>query len=296
MLVRKRVPDPPAVYNVLTGHLQDHAKVLEDADNGFSPNGRIRSGVQLKRFEATMTSDPKVILISGASSGIGEAAARHLASLGHSVVLGARRVDRIEAIAQEIDATGGTALALPLDVVSRHAFHAFVTAAYQRFGRIDVLINNAGVMPLSMVADLRVEEWDQMIDVNIRGVLYGIAAAMPIFQQQKSGHVINVGSVAGHRVDPTAAVYCATKYAVRALSDGLRQESRDIRVTLVSPGLTRTELLDTINVPDTRAFLQDLSDQVAIPASAIAEVIAYAISQPATVDVNELIVRPTAQG
>lgn len=238
----------------------------------------------------------KIILISGASSGIGEASARHLATLGHSVVLGGRRTDRIKTVADEIEAEGGTALAVSLDVTSRESFASFASAALERFGGIDVLVNNAGVMPLSTVAELKVNEWDQMIDVNIRGVLNGIAAVMPTMAKQKTGHIINLGSVAAHRVDPTAAVYCATKYAVRALTDGLRQESRDIRVTLISPGLTRTELFDGITSAQTRDFLQGMVDELAISPHAIAEAIGFAITQPANVDINEIIVRPTAQG
>jgi NADP-dependent 3-hydroxy acid dehydrogenase YdfG len=192
----------------------------------------------------------KVVLITGASSGIGEATARHLACQDHQVVLGARRTDRIEAIAQEIKAAGGQALALALDVTRLDSMRAFVDAARRQFGRVDVLVNNAGVMPLSFVAELRVEEWNQMIDVNLRGVLHGIAAALPIMREQKAGHIINVASVSAYRVDPTAAVYCATKYAVRALSEGLRQENKELRVTVVSPGLTRTELFDGIRLRD----------------------------------------------
>ena len=238
----------------------------------------------------------KVVLITGASSGIGEATARHLAALGHKVVLGARRTDRIVALAGEIGRAGGQALHRQLDVTDLGSFKAFVAVAQERFGRVDVLVNNAGVMPLSLMADLRVDEWNQMIDVNLRGVLHGIAAVLPIMSGQKSGHIINVASVSGHRVDPTAAVYSATKFAVRALSEGLRQESRDLRVTVVSPGLTRTELFDGINAPEIKAGARAMLDQASIPASAIAEAIGFTIGQPESVDVNELIVRPTAQG
>lgn len=243
-----------------------------------------------------MSNSQKIILITGASSGIGEASARHLAAQGHAVVLGARRTDRIEAIAAEIQAAGGTALALTLDVTSRQDFKKYVDAAQAHFGRVDVLVNNAGVMPLSMYAELKVDEWDQMIDVNFRGVLYGIAAVLPLMTAQKAGHIINISSVAAFRVDPTAGVYCATKYAVRALSDGLRQESRDVRVTLVSPGLTRTNLFDGVTSPQTRDFIKGMAEELAIPAHAIAEAVSFAISQPGYVDVNEITVRPTAQG
>jgi NADP-dependent 3-hydroxy acid dehydrogenase YdfG len=238
----------------------------------------------------------KVVLVTGASSGIGESTARVLASMGHLVVLGARRTDRIAAIAQDIQEAGGQALALELDVTDLESVRAFVSRARQQFGRIDVLVNNAGVMPLSFIAELRIDEWNQMIDVNLRGVLHGIAAVLPVMRDQKSGHIINVASVSAHRVDPTAAVYCATKFAVRALSEGLRQESRDLRVTVVSPGLTRTELFDGIAAPEARAVARGMVEQSSIPASAIADAIGFAISQPENVDVNELIVRPTAQG
>ena len=238
----------------------------------------------------------KTILITGASSGIGEDTARHLATLGHPVVLGARRTQHIAAIAKQIEKAGGTALSHELDVTDLKSFKAFVAAAQSRFGSIDVLVNNAGVMPLSFMAELRIDDWNRMIDVNLRGVLNGIAAVLPIMSEQKSGHIINVASVSAHRVDPTAAVYCATKYAVRALSEGLRQESKDLRVTVISPGLTRTELFEGIGSPEVRAATQNMLEQASIPASAIAQAIGFAISQPENVDVNELIVRPTAQG
>jgi NADP-dependent 3-hydroxy acid dehydrogenase YdfG len=237
----------------------------------------------------------KTILITGASSGIGEATARHLATLGHHLVLGARRTERIAAIAKQIQDGHGQAMARELDVTSLESVKAFVGTAHRQFGRIDVLVNNAGVMPLSFMAELRVDEWNRMIDVNLRGVLNGIAAVLPIMGEQKCGHIINVASVSAHRIDPTAAVYCATKYAVRALSEGLRQECKDLRVTVVSPGLTRTELFDGIDAPEVRAAVRSMVEQTSIPASAIAEAIGFAISQPANVDVNELIVRPTAQ-
>ena len=238
----------------------------------------------------------KVVLITGASSGIGEATARRLAANGHQLVVGARRTDRIAALALDIREAGGEALHRELDVTDLGSVRAFVAAAHSRHGRVDVLVNNAGVMPLSLVEELRIDEWNEMIDVNLRGVLHGIAAVLPIMRQQGAGHIINVASVSAHRVDPTAAVYCATKFAVRALSEGLRQESRDLRVTVVSPGLTRTELFDTIGDPQVKAAVRGMIDQASIPAEAIAEAISFAIGQPGNVDVNELIVRPTAQG
>jgi len=237
----------------------------------------------------------KVVLITGASSGIGEATARCLAASGHQVVLGARRTDRIAAVAQDIQQAGGMALHRELDLTDLEGFKAFVAAAHEHYGRIDVLVNNAGVMPLSFVEELRIDEWNQMIDVNLRGVLYGIASVMPTMREQRAGHIVNVASVSAHRVDPTAAVYCATKFAVRALSEGLRQESKYVRVTVVSPGLTRSELVDGITNPQVREATRAMMDQASIPAAAIAEAIGFAISQPENVDVNELIVRATAQ-
>ena len=232
--------------------------------------------------------ESKVVLITGASSGIGEATARHLATKGHRVVLGARRVDRISAVAKDIVQAGGTAVYRMLDVTNLGSMEAFVAFADEHFGRIDVMVNNAGLMPLALMEELHVDDWNQMIDVNLRGVLHGVAAVLPIMRTQNAGHIINVSSVAGHSVFPTAAVYCATKFAVRALSEGLRQESRNLRVTIVSPGLTQTELLDRTEAG--RAMVA----QMGIPAMAIAEGIAFAVSQPPNVDVNELIIQPTA--
>ncbi|MFD7019188.1 SDR family oxidoreductase [Streptomyces sp. NPDC059161] len=245
-------------------------------------------------YEPT-TAAPKVVLITGASSGIGKATARRLATAGHHVALGARRVERLTALAKEIEADGGSALAQSLDVTDPLSMRSFVQAALDRYGRVDVLVNNAGVMPLSRLDALRTEEWDRMIDVNLRGVLHGIAAVLPIMQAQGAGHIVNIASVSGLRVDPTAAVYSATKHAVRALSEGLRQESRDLRVTVISPGLTHSELTDTIADQDTKDAVTGQMT-IAIPAAAIGEAIHYAITQPAEVDVNELVVRPTAQG
>jgi len=237
----------------------------------------------------------KVVLITGASSGIGEAAARRLAAAGHPVVLGARRTERVAAVAKEIEAAGGTAVAHELDVTVLDSVRAFVAAGRERFGRVDVLVNNAGVMPLSPLDALKVDEWDRMIDVNLRGVLYGIAAVLPLMRAQGGGHIVNISSVSGLRVDPTAAVYSATKFAVRALSEGLRQESRDLRVTVVSPGFTRSELADGISDSAVREAVRGAMD-IAIPAAAVGEAIAYAVAQPDDVDVSELVVRPTAQG
>ena len=244
----------------------------------------------------TTSAASKAVLITGASSGIGEATARRLAELGHHVLLGARRTDRLSLLAEELRAAGGLVAHRELDVTSLDSMRAFAAAGVQEFGRIDVLINNAGVMSLSPIADLRIAEWEQMIDVNLRGVLHGMASVLPQMQRQAAGHIVNVSSVSGHRVDPTAAIYSATKFAVAALSEGLRQESRDIRVTVVSPGFTQSELTQHGGAPQARAAAHAAAEQLAIAASAIANAIAFAIDQPANVDVNELIVRPTAQG
>lgn len=236
----------------------------------------------------------KVVLITGASSGIGEATARLLAHKGLQIVLGARRTDRLETLASEIRAQGGSAEYHALDVTSLEDMQAFVGFAKDKFGRIDVMVNNAGLMPLSKLEVLKVDEWNRMIDVNIRGVLHGIAAVLPIFKQQKSGQFVNLSSIGGHAVYPTAAVYCATKFAVWAISEGLRQESTDIRVTVISPGTTESELASTITDAQAAQWTAEFRKSV-IPADAIARAIAFAIEQPGDVDVNEIVVRPIAQ-
>lgn len=236
----------------------------------------------------------KVVAITGASSGIGEATARRLAADGHRLFLGARRSDRLDRLVMEITATGGTAAARRLDVTKAADVQGFVAAAGERYGRVDVMVNNAGVMPLSPLDALRTKEWDRMIDVNVRGVLHGISAALPVMRAQGAGHIVNIASVGAHEVSPTAAVYCATKFAVRAISEGLRQESAgDVRVTLISPGVTESELADGIADPAARAAMRAYR-AAALPASAIADAVAYAISQPPQVDVNEIVVRPAA--
>jgi NADP-dependent 3-hydroxy acid dehydrogenase YdfG len=235
----------------------------------------------------------KIVLITGASSGIGEATARLLAKNGATVLLGARRTERLDRIVADIVAAGGIAEARALDVTRREDVQAFAAHAIARFGRIDVIVNNAGVMPLSPLASLKLDEWDRMIDVNIRGVLHGIAAVLPTMQKQGAGHVINVASIGAHAVSPTAAVYCATKYAVWALSEGLRQEHQEIRVTTISPGVTESELADTISDQKGRDEMKEFR-KVAISASAIARAIDFAISQPEDVDTSEIVIRPTA--
>lgn len=235
----------------------------------------------------------RIVLITGASSGIGEATARELASRGATVVLGARRLDRLERLVADIGAAGGQADARSLDVTDRDAMQAFADHALSRYGRIDAIVNNAGVMPLSPLSARRLDEWDHMIDVNIRGVLHGIAAVLPAMEAAARGHVVNIASIGAHAVSPTAAVYCATKHAVRALSEGLRQETDRIRVTVVSPGTTASELADTITDDSAAAAMRDFR-RITIAPEAIARAIAFALSQPDDVDVSELIVRPTA--
>ncbi|CAI8747168.1 NADP-dependent 3-hydroxy acid dehydrogenase YdfG [Pseudomonas sp. LAMO17WK12:I6] len=235
----------------------------------------------------------KVVLITGASSGIGEAAARLIASKGAHVVLGARRTERLDQLVSEIRAEGGSAKARALDVTDLQSMQAFVTFAKAQHGKIDVIINNAGVMPLSPLASLKVNEWNQMLDVNVRGVLHGIAAVLPDMQAQGYGQVINISSIGGLAVSPTAAVYCATKFAVRAISDGLRQETDKIRVTVVCPGVVESELADTISDEEAREEMKAFR-RVALNADAIARALAYAIEQPDDVDVSEIVVRPTA--
>lgn len=235
----------------------------------------------------------KVIAVTGASSGIGEAAAELLAERGGRIVVGARRTDRLEKLVATINSRGGEARYRSLDVTRREDMAAFVEFAKAEFGPVDVLINNAGVMPLSQMTALKVDEWDRMIDVNIRGVLYGIAAVLPDMKTRRSGQIINVASIAAHLVAPTSAVYSGTKHAVWAISEGLRQENPDLRVTIISPGVVATELGDDISDDGTRQMLGELRNASLKP-DAIARAIAYAIEQPDDVEVNEIIVRPTA--
>lgn len=237
----------------------------------------------------------KVVIITGASSGLGEATARRLAAQGAKLMLAARREDRLEALHKEIEQAGGTAAYRVTDVVDRAQVQALADATLETYGRIDVLVNNAGLMPLSPLDQVKVDEWERMVDVNIKGVLYGIAAVLPTMRQQKSGHIINISSVAGHKVFPAGAVYCATKYAVRAISEGIRLESNgEIRSTNISPGAVATELPNTISHNDTASGVNQLYS-IAIDADAIARAISFAIEQPSDVDINEIIIRPTQQ-
>jgi NADP-dependent 3-hydroxy acid dehydrogenase YdfG len=239
----------------------------------------------------------KVVVITGASSGLGEATAKRLSEEGAVLVLAARRAERIEKLASTIEENGGKAVAIPTDVTNAQQVQRLVDSAVQQFGKIDVILNNAGLMPLSSLESLKINEWEQMIDVNIKGVLYGIAAALPYMKKQKSGHFINVSSVAGHKIFGGSAVYSATKSAVRVISEGLRQEVTpyNIRTTIISPGAVKTELLEHITDSDIQTANQTYVGKVGLTPDAFARLIAFAISQPEDVDINEILFRPTAQ-
>ncbi|WP_346836709.1 SDR family oxidoreductase [Microbulbifer sp. SAOS-129_SWC] len=242
----------------------------------------------------TQNIDGKVVVITGASSGLGEATARLLSEQGARLVLGARRIDKLSALAQELKL--GDNAAVQTDVTDRQQVQQLVDTAVQAHGRVDVMLNNAGLMPSSMLEKLHIDEWDRMIDVNIKGVMYGIAAALPVMQKQNSGHFINVASVAGHKVGPGGVIYAATKHAVRVISEGLRQEVKpyNIRTTIISPGAVATELTDAITDADVVARMDKVYEQ-AIPADSFARVVAFAMSQPEDVDINEVLFRPTSQ-
>jgi NADP-dependent 3-hydroxy acid dehydrogenase YdfG len=235
----------------------------------------------------------KVILVTGASSGIGEATVRMLAAQGQHLVIGARRTERLAELAAELKAAGGSVIYQELDVTSAASVNAFAKHALDSYGQIDVIVNNAGVMPLSPLRAVKVEEWDRMIDVNVRGVLHGIAAVLPVMERQGFGQVINMSSIGGLTVSPTAAVYCATKFAVRAISDGLRQETDRIRVTVICPGVVESDLAESISDETAREAMRDFR-RIALTADAIARAVVYAIEQPANVDVSEIVIRPTA--
>ncbi|WP_285424867.1 SDR family oxidoreductase [Pseudomonas sp. efr-133-TYG-103a] len=234
----------------------------------------------------------KVILITGASSGIGEGIARELGTAGATLMLGARRTERLEVIAEQINAAGGNAQWRRLDVTDQADVAAFADAARERWGRVDVIINNAGIMPLSPMASMKTDEWNSMVDVNIKGVLHGIAAVLPEFVERGAGHVINIASIGALAVSPTAAVYCATKFAVRAISDGLRQERPDIRVTCIHPGVVESELASTITDATASSAMASYR-AIALQPDAIGRAVRYALEQPEDVDVNEIVVRPT---
>lgn len=237
----------------------------------------------------------KVVVVTGASSGLGEATARRLGGLGAKLVLGARRADRIAALAAELDPEGARTLAIPTDVTHADQVQRLVDAAVEAFGRVDVLLNNAGVMPLSPLERLKVDDWDRMIDVNLKGVLYGIAAALPHMKRQMSGHIINVSSVAGFKVIPTSSVYSATKTAVRVISEGFRQEVKpyNIRTTVISPGASDSELPGSVTEPDIAENVRNLFAAGTVPADTFARMVVFAMEQPDDVDVNEILFRPT---
>ncbi|MGG4216423.1 SDR family oxidoreductase [Paenibacillus sp. FSL L8-0638] len=240
----------------------------------------------------------QVVIITGASSGIGEAAAKELASKGAKLVLAARREDRLKKLQDEIEQSGGQAIYKVTDVSSHQQMEDLAAYALNEFGKIDVLVNNAGIMPQAFLALKKIDEWDRMIDVNIKGVLYAIGAVLPSMRERKSGHIINLSSVAGHNIYPGGTVYCGTKHAVRAISEGLSQEEAmsgtNIRVTNISPGAVTSELLETTTDPAMKAGLDDFY-KIAIDADSIARAIAFAIEQPSDVGINEMIIRPTAQ-
>jgi len=249
-----------------------------------------------ERLSMSDTIQDKVVVITGASSGLGEATARMLAQHGAHLVLGARRLERLEALASDLRATGAQVEVKATDVTQAEQVQALVDLALERHGRVDVMLNNAGLMPHSPLDRRRLEDWDQMIDVNIKGVLYGIAAVLPTMQAQKSGHIINVASVAGHKVRAGSTVYSATKHAVRIISEGLRQEVKPygLRTTILSPGAVATELPNTITEADVAENVRKLYE-LAIPADAFARAVIYALSQPDDVDINEILFRPTRQ-
>ena len=240
--------------------------------------------------------EDKVVAITGASGGIGEATALLLAERGAKVVLGARRSDRLEALAARVADAGGQAAYARTDVTRRDDVSGLVELAGERHGRLDVFINNAGIGPISPFDDLRVDDWEEMIDVNVKGALYGIAAALPVFRRQGSGQFINILSTAGLQIYPLMSVYAGTKNAVRTISEGLRQEAgEDLRVTIISPGFVHTDFAESMTDPEVKAQIVGTRDEMAIPPAAIARAIAFAIEQPPDVDVGEIVVRPTAQ-
>jgi NADP-dependent 3-hydroxy acid dehydrogenase YdfG len=239
----------------------------------------------------------KVIVITGASSGLGETTARYLASKGANVVLGARREERLQTISNEINAeANGKAVFVKTDVTKKEEVKSLVDKAVNEFGRVDVMVNNAGLMSIAPMSEIKIDEWDRMIDINIKGVLYGIASALPIFQKQESGHFINISSVAGVKVfSPGGTVYSGTKFAVRAISEGLRHEvGGNIRTTTIEPGLIDSELKHGSSHKESSDFVNDFYE-IAIPSDSIARTIAFAIEQPKDVDVNEIVIRPTVQ-
>ncbi len=240
----------------------------------------------------------KVAIVTGASSGIGYATALALSKAGAKVAIGARRTDKLAELENEITKNGGQAFSQKLDVTKKSDCDSFVKSVLEKWGGVDILVNNAGLMPLSFVKNLKVDEWDQMIDVNIRGVLYCIAAVIPHMLEKKSGHIVNISSVAGRIVFPSGSVYCATKHAVTALSEGLRQEfstRKNIRVTCIEPGVVSTELTNTITDESLKDFVENAKKMQSLSAQDIANAIIYAVEAPDHVNVNEVLIRPTTQ-
>jgi len=240
----------------------------------------------------------KVAIITGASSGIGYATALALSKAGAKVAIGARRVDRLEELAKKISADGGEVFYQKLDVTQRSECENFAKAVLEKWGSIDILVNNAGLMPLSLFKSLKVDEWDRMIDVNIKGVLYCTGSVILHMKEKKSGHIVNISSVAGRTVFPTGTVYCATKHAITAFSEGLRQEfsaRSNIRVTSIEPGVVATELTDTITDESLQGFIENAKKMETLQAGDIANAILYAVESPSHVNVNEVLIRPTTQ-
>ena len=238
----------------------------------------------------------KVVAITGASSGIGKAVALLLAKKGARVVIGARREKQLQEIVKGITEAGGEAAYKVTDVKQRKDLDSLIAFAVERYGRLDVLVNNAGISPLSRFDELLVDEWEEMIDINLKGVLYGIAAALPVFRKQNSGHIINIISTAGIRIVPLQGVYAATKNAVRTITEALRQEAgENLRVTGISPGFVKTNLADSIKDPNIKKSIAEKADKIAISPEAIADAVAFAIGQPGNVDIGDIVIRPTAQ-
>lgn len=245
-----------------------------------------------------MSLQNKNIIVTGASSGIGEATAKTLAKAGANVVLTARRTDRLKDLKDTIEKDGGKALVITADVTRKDDWKNVIEETHKAFGKVDVLVNNAGLMPLSFIENLKVDEWDKMVDVNIKGVLNGVASVVPDMKEQKSGHIINISSVAGRKIMPAGAVYCATKYAVRALSEGIRLEmgpKYNTKVTSIEPGFVSTELTDTITDEDVKEMMSQFEDLTPLQAQDIADSIYYALTQPEHSSVNEILIRPTNQ-
>lgn len=259
----------------------------------------LQKGLRTEREDRAVSDDiaGRVVVITGASSGLGEATARLLSEKGAIVALGARRADRIASLAEQLTARGAKALAVTTDVTDAGQVQRLVDEAVRSYGRVDVMLNNAGIMPHSPLERLKIDDWDRTIDVNIKGVLYGIAAALPHMQRQRNGHIINVSSVAGHKVRAGGAVYSATKHAVRVLSEGLRMEVKpyNIRTTVISPGALDTELAESITEPDIREGVRKFAQETGLPPESFARAVVFAMSQPDSMDVNEILFRPTSQ-